>query len=92
MIKYVPEIQLGHIIQAVAIIVTIGGGALGAYVSMASRIAIVESRMENDKEWRESVRSYMKETSAALQKMSNNFYDLRLELAKTTRPPPGKQN
>lgn len=92
-IKFVPEVQLGHIFQAITIVVTLGGGALGAYLSIqgeianqAGRIAILEmqakARGDLDSQWRDSVKNYMQDTSRSLVSIGRDITDLKVDLAK----------
>lgn len=94
-IKFVPEVQLGHIFQALTIVITLGGGALGAYLSIqgeiatqAGRIAILElqakARVDLDAQWRDSVKNYMQDTSRSLVAIGRDITELKVDLAKKT--------
>ncbi len=87
-IKYVPEIQLGHILQAAAVIVTVGAPAFIAYVSASNRMTAIETneqlRQTYDDKWREVVTKYMESTSKSAEQISRDLSDLRVETAKAS--------
>lgn len=86
MFRWTPEIQAGHVLQSIAIVVTIGGGLLGAYISINARMTIIETqssiRLEVEKEWRDSVKNFMLTTNTKLESIGSTVQDLRIEVLK----------
>jgi hypothetical protein len=94
--QFTPEITLGHLIQALVLVGTIGGGILGGYFSLRSdldaqrgefRVALAghETRLviaeRRFEERRSEDRQFQAEMRAALDRIGQAIADLRTELA-----------
>jgi hypothetical protein len=94
-LKFIPEIELGQILQALVLIATIGGGVLGGYLTLRAdiedqrtefRIAIAAhdarlSVLERAlEERRREDREFEAETRAALERIAQAIADLKTEI------------
>ena len=92
---FTPDINLGHLVQAVVVVATVGGGVLGGYLSLRSdldlqraefRVALAghEARLnvaERVLEQRHAEdRQFQAEMRAALDRVMQAIGDLRTEL------------
>ena len=94
--QFTPEITLGHLIQALVLVSTVGGGILGGYFSLRSdldlqkgefRVALAghEARLtiaeRRFEERRTEDRQFQAEMRAALDRVVQAIADMRAELA-----------
>jgi hypothetical protein len=92
---FTPEINLGHLVQALVVVTTVGGGLVGGYVSLRSeldtqraefRVALAghEARLSllehQFDERRGDERQFQAEMRAALGQVMQAIGDLRTEL------------
>jgi hypothetical protein len=92
---FTPDINLGHLVQAVVIVTTVGGGILAGYLSLRSdldmqraefRVALAghEVRLAEAEhaisERREEDRQFEAEMRAALERVMQAIADLRTEV------------
>jgi phage-related minor tail protein len=95
--KFSPEINLGHLLQAVVIMITIGGGAITSYLSLRSDIQQVRgdltvrvsehevrlSTMERaGEDQRKEVREFQTEMRAAIARVFELLTDLRVQFGR----------
>lgn len=91
-LRYEPVIQLGHLVQATAIVVTVGGGVLAAYLNLNhtiaqqdTRIALVEvvqkGRDAEDLSWRSEMRAANQSLNNVITQLSREVADLRVAIA-----------
>lgn len=88
-IKFTPEIQLGHIIQAIVMIASMAGYALWAYsqiqnqiASQAAQLALVQQRLSTTEAATTELRN---ETRQTLSKILDQIGDLRTLVASQGR-------
>jgi len=88
---FTPDINLGHLVQAVVVVTTVGGGILAGYLSLRTdldlqrvelagdeaRLTIAEHRLD---ERRIEDRQFQAEMRAALQRVMQAIGDLRTEI------------
>ena len=94
---FTPDITLGHLVQALVVVATVGGGVLGAYLSLRSdlevqraefRVALAghEARIAVAErlieERRTEDRAFQAEMRAALERVMQAIGDLRTSLVK----------
>jgi hypothetical protein len=99
--RFSPEINFGHLLQAVVILVTIGGGAITSYLSLRSDIQQVRAdltvkvsehevrlaTMEHTSEdQRKEVREYQSEMRAAISRVTDILNDVRIQLGRQLPP------
>ena len=92
---FTPDINLGHLVQAVVVVTTVGGGILAGYLSLRDgldrqraefRVAIAEhaARLTVDEreldERRSEERRFQAEMRTSLQQVMQAIADLRTEL------------
>jgi len=92
---FTPDINLGHLVQAVVVVATVGGGVLGGYLSLRSdldlqrgefRVALAghEARLTVAErligERRTEDHQFQSEMRAALDRVMHAIADLRTEL------------
>ena len=95
--RFSPEINLGHLLQAVVILVTIGGGAITSYISLRSDIQQVRTdfavkvgehevrlaTMEHASEdQRKEVREFQGEMRSAISRVTEILNDVRIQLGR----------
>lgn len=91
-LRFTPEIQAGHIVQAVVFMFTVGGSVLGAYLSLNhsialqdTRIALVElvqkSRDAGDAAWHGEMRAANQSLNNVITQLSREVADLRVAIA-----------
>ena len=93
--RFSPEINFGHLLQAVVILVTIGGGAITSYLSLRSDIQQVRADLtikvsEHDvrianmehasEDQRKEVHEFQAEMRAQLQRLMQAVADLKTDL------------
>lgn len=93
---FTPDINLGHLIQALVVVTTVGGGVVGGYVSLRSdidmergefraQLAGHEARLSllehQFDERRGDERQFQSEMRSALDRVMQALGDLRTELA-----------
>jgi hypothetical protein len=99
--RFSPEINLGHLLQAVVILVTIGGGAITSYLSLRSDIQQVRAdltvrvsehevrlaTMEHATEdQRKEVREFQAEMRSAISRATDILTDVRIQLGRRLTP------
>ena len=92
---FTPDINLGHLLQSVVVVTTVGGGIMGGYLSLRSdldmqraefRVAVAghEARLNllehQLDERRGDDRQFQTEMRAALDRVAQTLADLRTEL------------
>lgn len=91
-IRFSPEIQLGHVLQAIVMLVAVGGWAIAGYMSIdkqlatqAAEMALIKQRLSLQEratvETNEQVRAMAAETRAVAGKISDQIADLRTLVA-----------
>ena len=91
-VRFSPEIQLGHMIQALVVVGTIAGWALWGYATIQAQlsredatIALIIQRMDTDEKViqqdREVVRAFDQDMRAAVSKISDQIADLKALVA-----------
>ena|SRR5207253_48313 len=95
--RFSPEINLGHLLQAVVILLTIGGGAITSYISLRSDIQQVRTdfavkvgehevrlaTMEHASEdQRKEVREFQGEMRSAISRVTEILNDVRIQLGR----------
>jgi hypothetical protein len=99
--RFSPEINFGHLLQAVVILVTMGGGAITSYLSLRSDIQQVRAdltvrvsehevrlaTMEHASEdQRKEVREFQGEMRSAISRVTDILNDVRIELGRRLPP------
>ncbi|HKS89306.1 MAG TPA: hypothetical protein VJR70_07705 [Stellaceae bacterium] len=88
---FTPDINLGHLVQAVVVVTTVGGGILAGYLSLRAdldlqraklagheaRLAIAEHLLDQR---RSEDRQFQTEMRAALERVMQAIADLRTEI------------
>jgi hypothetical protein len=92
---FTPDINLGHLVQALVVVTTVGGGVVGGYVSLRSDIDMQRSEFRAElaghearlsllehqfDERRSDERQFQAEMRAALDRVMQGLADLRTEL------------
>jgi hypothetical protein len=92
---FTPDINLGHLVQALVVVTTVGGGVVGGYVSLRSDIDMQRSEFRAElaghearlsllehqfDERRSDERQFQAEMRAALDRVMQALADLRTEL------------
>lgn len=96
-IKFSPTIELGHLLQALVMLLGLGGWALAGYYTIqqqlnqqASKLEVFQQRLVtyegNAVEMRENLKISVAETRTSLAKISDQISDLRTLVAGQTRP------
>lgn len=91
-IQFSPEIQLGHILQAIVMLVALAGWASAGYMTIDKQLATQAAEMALQKqrllanelataELREALRASAAETRQATNKISDQLGDLRTLVA-----------
>ncbi len=91
-VRFSPEIQLGHIVQIIAVIGTVAGWALWGYATIQAQlsredatIALIQQRLDVDEKAvaqdREAVKSFDSDMRAAVSKISDQISDLKALVA-----------
>ncbi len=91
-LRFSPVIELGHILQAVIFVVTIGGWAIVGYLTIEQQIGntqaearLLAQRVETveraTNEGRETQRTFASEMRQSLEKISTQIADLRALVA-----------
>jgi hypothetical protein len=99
--RFSPEINLGHLLQAVVFLVTVGGGAITSYLSLRSDIQQVRAdltvrvsehevrlgTMEHASEdQRKEVREFQGEMRSAISRVTEILNDVRIQLGRRLPP------
>ena len=88
---FTPDINLGHLVQAVVVVTTVGGGSLAGYLSLRAdldlqraklaaqeaRLGIAEHMLD---ERRSEERQFQAEMRTALERVMQAIADLRTEI------------
>jgi hypothetical protein len=91
-IKFSPTIELGHVLQALVMLIGIGGWALAGYYTIDRQLSQQGAKMElfqqrlsayenNANELRDNFRTSVTETRVSLSKISDQIADLRTLVA-----------
>jgi hypothetical protein len=99
--RFSPEINFGHLLQAVVILVTIGGGAITSYLSLRSDIQQVRADLtikvsEHDvriatiehasEDQRKEVHEFQAEMRSAFSHVTDILNDVRIQLGRRLLP------
>ena len=99
--RFSPEINFGHLLQAVVILVTIGGGAITSYLSLRSDIQQVRADLtikvsEHDvriatiehasEDQRKEVHEFQAEMRSAISHVTDILNDVRIQLGRRLLP------
>ena len=96
-----PEINLGHLLQAVVILLTIGGGAITSYLSLRSDIQEVRAALtvrvsehevrlatieHSSEDQRKEVREFQGDVRSAISRVTDLLSDVRIQLGRRKLP------
>ena len=99
--RFSPEINFGHLLQAVVILVTIGGGAITSYLSLRSDIQQVRADLtikvsEHDvrlatmehasEDQRKEVHEFQAEMRSSISRVTDILNDVRIQLGRRLLP------
>jgi hypothetical protein len=99
--RFSPEINFGHLLQAVVILVTIGGGAITSYLSLRSDIQQVRADLtirvsEHDvrlatmehasEDQRKEVHEFQAEMRSSISHVTDILNDVRVQLGRRLQP------
>jgi len=83
---FTPDITLGHLVQAVVVIATVGGGVLGGYLSLRSDLELQRAEfrvaLAGHEERRTDDRQFQAEMRAALERVMQAIGDLKAGLVR----------
>lgn len=94
--RFTPEIDLGHVIQAIVVLITIGGSVLGGFLSLRADLAMQRAEFASAlkghevklaeierrlDERRTEQRQFRAETRNSLRQLVQGLADLHIELA-----------
>jgi hypothetical protein len=100
-LRFSPEMNLGHLLQAVVILLTIGGGAITSYLSLRSdiqqvradltvRVSEHEVRLATIEHYsqnqRKEVREFQGDVRSAISRVSDLLSDVRIQLGRRELP------
>lgn len=97
-VRFSPEIQAGHIVQALIMLVGVGGWAISGYVTIQgqfqrqdSEIVLVKQRLDQDEKSsaqdRDDNKTFQASVTKALEKISDQLGDVRTLVAKGNARP-----
>jgi cell division protein FtsB len=99
--RFRPEINLGHLLQAVVVLLTIGGGAITSYLSLRSDIQQVRADLtvrvsehevrlatieHSSEDQRKEVREFQGEMRSAISRVTEILSDVAIRLGRPGAP------
>ena len=99
--RFSPEINFGHLLQAVVILVTIGGGAITSYLSLRSDIQQVRADLtvkvsehevrlatieHASEDQRKEVHEFQAEMRSSISHVTDILNDVRIQLGRRLQP------